>query len=120
MKYLSTLPLVCYALMFAFTCYVATVLGHWPYYANPDPKELRQSFLVNAVTIAMLLGALSLLLVPLGYAIWRAALRIRQLQTPPHRAFLAVYFVGLTVWVFDLMALHGGMPWHSIVDWLLD
>ena len=120
MRRFSLLPLVCYALMFAYACYGAFLIGHWPYYAHPDPKELPVRALLDTVAIIMLVGALSLVLVPVGYAMWRLAVKLKHRAVPQHRVWVMLYVAGVTIWIVDFAALHGKTPWHSILSWILD
>jgi hypothetical protein len=120
MRRFSILPLVCFALMFAYAAYGAVVVGHWPYYAHPDPKELPLPRLFAAVAIITLAGALSLLLLPIGYATWRLALRLKHRAVPTHRTWVGLYAAGAMLWVADFAALHGRLPWHSVLNWILD
>jgi hypothetical protein len=120
MKRLSILPLLCYALMVAYAGYGAAVVGHWPYYAHPDPKGLPVPALLTVAAIAMLVGSLSVLLLPLAYAGWRLVLRQKRRSLPAHRTWVWLYAAGAAVWIADFAALHGRMPYHSIVNWILD
>ena len=120
MKRFSILPLACYAIMLAYAGYGALVVGHWPYYAHPDPKELPLEFLLGAVAIVMLVGVAALLLIPIGYVAWRVAVAMRHQQIDARRKAVIVYSAGALLWVLDFAALHGDMPWHSTLNWLLD
>ena len=106
--------------MFGYACYGAFVVGHWPYYAHPDPKELPLRALLNAVAIVMLAGALSLVLLPIVYGLWRLVVKLKHRAVPNHRTWLILYTTGAMIWIVDFTALHGRMPWHSILSWLLD
>jgi hypothetical protein len=120
MRRFSILPLACYALLFAYACYGAVVVGHWPYYAHPDPKQLPVRALAFAATFILLVGAFALLLLPVGYAIWRLILKLKQQAAPNHRVWVILYAAGATFWIADYAALHRRLPWHSIINWILD
>ena len=96
------------------------VTGHWPYYNHPDPKELPNSLLFQVVGIAFLMGALSLPVLPFGYAVWRFAVERKHQVVPKHGTWMMLYVAGATVWIADFAALHGRLPWHSVLGWLLD
>src|SRR5687767_13461639 len=117
MKRFSVLPLVCYVLLFAYAGYGAFVIGHWPYYAHPDPRELPLRVLLHTAVIIMLAGALSLIVLPMGYAMWRLVMKLKHRAVPQHRTWVMLYLIGSIIWVADFAALQGRMPWHSILNW---
>lgn len=106
--------------MFAYACYGAIVVGHWPYYANPDPKVLPGRLLLNFIGIVMLIGVLSALLLPFGYATWRIVMHLRHRPLPKHGTWVWVYAAGLVIWILDLTALYEWMSWHSLISWIID
>jgi hypothetical protein len=120
MRYATTLPLACFVAMFAYACYGAAVVGHWPYYAHPDPKELPHRVLLHVTGAFMLVGAASLVLVPPGYGVWRAVTHLREGRTPKHRRWVWIYCAGATPWFLDWVAMVSRAPWHSVISWLLD
>ena len=120
MRRFALLPLACYAVMFAYACYGAAVVGHWPYYAHPDPKELPLRTLLYVVTIIMLIGALSVLLLPIGYAVWRLVLKLKDRAVPKHRTWVLLYAVGAAVWIIDFVGVRVRMPWRSLIEWMID
>src|SRR5687768_16199731 len=120
MRRFASLPLACYAVMLAYSCYGAAVVGHWPYHANPDPKELPLRPLLHFVAIVMFTGGSSLFLLPMGYAVWRLVIRLKHCSPPNHRTWLLLYAAGGFLWILDFTAGFGRMPWHSIVSWILD
>ncbi len=120
MKRLSVLPLGCYAVMFAYACYVALMVGHWPYYAHPDPGTLGLRSVGYAVAITMIVGALSVILLPIGYSFWHLVATLKHRAVPSHRKWTMLYAIGAMCWILDYAALHGWAPWHSIISWLVD
>jgi hypothetical protein len=120
MRRLSLLPLFCFGIMLAYACYGAVVVGHWPYYAHPDPKELPARMLLQVVAMVMLIGAASVVCLPVGYAIWRGVLGVRKTPAPRHRVWVLWYLVGAIIWLLDFGALHDRLPWHSVISWILD
>jgi hypothetical protein len=106
--------------MAAYACYGFIVVGHWPYYAHPDPKELPARVLLQVTAIIMLVGALSLVAIPVGYAGWRTVMHLRRRPIPKHGTAILFYVAGAALWLVDFAALHGRVPWHSIISWILD
>ena len=120
MRRISLLPLASYAALLAYACYGAVVVGHWPYYAHPDPKELPVQVLLHIATIIMLMGVLSVLLLPIVYAAWRLVMRLQHRPVLQDSVWVWVYVAGAIAWIIDFSALHGKMPWHSVISWILD
>jgi hypothetical protein len=120
MRRFAILPLACYAVMLAYACYAAAVVGHWPFYAHPDPKELPVRTLLHIVAIVMLIGALSVLLLPVSYTIWRSAMKLKDRTVPKHRTWVLLYAAGGIIWLLDFAAVHGRLPWRSLIDWIID
>jgi hypothetical protein len=107
-------------MMFVYACYGAAVVGHWPYYAHPDPKELPHRTLLHVAAIVMLIGALSVLLVPVGHVVWRLVQRLRHSEVREHRRWLLLYVVGMVIWILDCVSMFSRGPWHSIISWIVD
>ena len=120
MKRFALLPLVCFALLLAYAGYAMFVTGHWPYYNHPDPKQLPNSALFKMVGVAFLGGARSRVVRPCGYAVWRFAVERKHQAVPKHGAWVMLYLAGASVWIVDFAALHGRLPWHSVLGWLVD
>lgn len=120
MRRLSLLPIVCFGVMLAYACYGATVVGHWPYYAHPDPKELPGRMLFQAVAIVMLIGVASVVCLPVGYTIWRCICVMRKAPPTRHRVWILWYLAGVSIWLLDYAAEHRRLPWHSVISWILD
>jgi hypothetical protein len=120
MRRFSLLPLACYGVLIAYACYAWFQIGHWPYYAHPDPKELPHRVLLNIATFAFLVGICSVIIVPVGYLIWRMVMAWRKKPAPPHRRPVLWYLAGVALWVLDSVAEPAAMPWTSNISWLLD
>ena len=120
MKRFSLLPLACYGALIAYACYAWFQLGHWPYYAHPDPKELPHRVLLNVTSAVFLAGVAAILLIPFGYLVWRAVAAWRKKPVPPHRRPVVWYMTGTALWVLDLAAEFTSLPWSSNIGWLLD
>src|SRR5688572_6312001 len=85
MRRFSLLPLACYGALIAYACYAWFQIGHWPYYAHPDPKELPHRELLSIMTAVFLVGVGSVILVPVGYPVWRGVMTWRKKPAAPHR-----------------------------------
>jgi hypothetical protein len=120
MRHAALLPLACYAVLFGYAGYGWWMMGHWPYYAHPDPKELPRRVLLSIATVAFIVGALFLVLIPIAYAGWRGAASWRKRPTAPHRKTVLWYSAGLAVWVLDMIPEFTDAPWSSNISWLLD
>ena len=120
MKTLSILPIVCYGLIVAYACYAAAVVGHWPYYAHPDPKDLPLRGLVYVADIILLIGLVTVVLVPIVYGAYRTKAAWSKVQVPPHRAAVGLYCFGALSWVADVAAEFANLPWKSLAGWVAD
>ncbi len=107
----GSIPLLAILLFYAFVVAVRLVIGHWPAYGNPDPKQLPECLLPLEVAVTLLLiavGAGPALLVPVVIAAWHD--RFRWLLGPA-AAYLASWFL--------LVALAYLDP-SGFFDWLAD
>ncbi len=106
--------------MLTYACYASVVVGHWPYYAHPDPKELPLSYLLSAVSWILLLGLASVILIPLGYGTCRLIARWRKTPFAVHRAAVGFYLAGAILWTADISAEFTRLPWKSLAGWVID
>lgn len=120
MSRLSAVPLICFVILFAYACYGWAVVGHWPYYAHPDPKQLPFRPLLRLVSLVTFAGVLSLLVLPVAYAVARTVAATRKQTLVLPQSTLPLYFTGTALWVADFVVLKAGGPWHSMLNWLLD
>jgi len=120
MRKLSLLPLVCYGTLVAYACYAWVQIGHWPYYAHPDPKELPHRALLSITSAVFLLGVSSMIFVPVGYLVYRVVAAARKKAISPHRGPAVLYLTGAALWVLDFAAEFTALPWSSNISWLLD
>lgn len=114
------LPLACYGVLIAYACYAWFQVGHWPYYAHPDPKELPHKLLLGITGRVAAVGLISILLVPLGFLVRRLVGFIRKKPMPWPRQAKLFFLVGAVVWVLDLAAELSRLPWNSNMGWLAD
>ena len=120
MRHVALLPIVCYVVILGYACYGWMTSGQWPYYAHPDPKELPHRALLHIASAAFLIGALSVILIPVGYSGRRAVASWRRRPVELRRNALLCYVAGLALWVFDLIPEFTDAPWSSNISWLLD
>ncbi|RXK55768.1 hypothetical protein ESB00_07745 [Oleiharenicola lentus] len=120
MSRLSALPLVCFLVLFAYGCYGTVVVGHWPYYAHPDPKELPLRPLSYAVALTSLAGILAVLALPIAYTVARGIAAWRKQPLTLRHGTLPLYFMGSALWVADFVVMKSGGPWHSLLSWIMD
>ena len=114
----SVLPIVCYAALLAYAIYAALVVGHWPYYSHPDPKELPAGALTAAVLVITLFGLLSVVLIPVVYAGYRAIALWKRWQFRTAVSSIVIFTIGAAVWAIDFTLIHVGK--HSLISWILD
>ena len=114
----SVLPLVCYAALLAYAIYAATVVGHWPFYAHPDPKDLPAGQLTALLGGLTLLGLASCVLIPVVYFIRRAATSSKKQQFQAAVSSITLFAVGAAIWAIDFTLIHVGK--HSLISWILD
>ena len=120
MKQLTILPLLGYAVLLGYAGYATVVIGHWPYYAHPDPKDLPGPTLLRIVSGAMAVSLAMVVALPIGYAIRRAVAAWKKQSLAPHPAPLLIYGAGALVWILDLAAEFTPLPWSSLTSWMLD
>jgi hypothetical protein len=116
---IAALPLIGYLVLLGFACYASFVVGHWPSYANPDPKTLPVPCL--GVTVGLLVLA-SIFLVPITPCVLGLVHLIARIRQKPLGGSLriawAAWVIGLSVWVFEAsraIARRGGL-----LDWIFD
>ena len=119
-RYFSILPLACYVVLIGYACYSWSQTGHWPYYAHPDPQELPHGWLLPLTSIVLLVGLISLVVIPAGYVVGRAIAAGKGRSMSLHRHTVMLYLAGATLWVLDLAAEFTAAPWSSTISWLLD
>jgi hypothetical protein len=89
-------------IVIGFAIIAAIRVGHWPYYSNPDPKELHLPLLHGA---ALLSYPLALLIMPIGLGFvflgWGAL----------KRRDVLVFAVGAAGWVFMFPIIGGLFVW---------
>ena len=119
----SVLPAICYAVLLVFACLAALQIGHWPYYAHPDPKELLSLRAVYLIaSYATLLGVVSVVVLPACYAIFRTLAQWRKwrkwrFEKKPKGIIL--YSVGATLWILDFVLMFTHSRW-SLMSWIFD
>jgi hypothetical protein len=116
----SLLPLACYGVLVAYACYAWFHVGHWPYYAHPDPKELPHAALLTITWVVTAVGIFSIVLVPLGFLVRRLFGFIRKQPMPWPRWAKLLFLAGAAVWVLDISAELSRLPWSSNLSWLAD
>ena len=120
MSRLSPIPLVCYLILVAYACYAAATIGHWPYYAHPDPSELPLPSLGNVVLLTTLAGLLSVLLLPVLYGSYRALAAWRKWPISPSRKAVGLYAIGAALWSLDVTFEFVNGPLPSLAGWIFD
>lgn len=110
---LGFLLLAPYASILLHAVYCYFLVGHWPSYNNPDPKNL-PSILGLAASILWLAALVSIALYPLT-SLFLKALRKTDANRQ-ERVFswhLGVFLAGLFFWVLDIQYIH-------LISWELD
>lgn len=119
MTRLSIIPLACYAVLVAYACFAAAIVGHWPYYSEPDPKNLPLQPLYSIVAYTSLAGVLSIFIVPAIYAghclvaKWRRVDLNAKMRRP-----VTIYCLGAVAWLADLGLTAAGR--QTLISWLID
>ena len=99
------IPLAAFIVLIAFALFAALKAGHWPYYSNPDPKDLKTPLLHAAALLAYPIALVSIpacLLVVI--AAWRS-LRCRD---------IGLFMVGVALWTFTTPVT------GQLFGWLID
>ena len=99
------LPVLTFVILVGFALVAAVRTGHWPYYGNPDPKELHLPFWHGA---ALLSFPVALMSIPIGLFVvilgW-PSLRGRD---------VIVFTAGTAAWAFILPII------GKLFEWLID
>ena len=99
------IPLVAFSALGGFATIARIRVGHWPYYSNPDPKDLNLPFFHVAALVsypvALVSVPLGLLLVVLAWDTLR-------------RRDVAVFALGSALWAFFLPTT------GRLFEWLID
>ena len=120
MHRVSILPAICYAVLFVFACCAAVQIGHWPYYAHPDPKDLPSLRTVyRAASYATLMGLVSVILLPVGHVMFRAFAAWRKWRIDQKTRGVALYCAGATLWIIDVVFGLTYSRW-SLISWVFD
>ncbi len=61
---LATVPLTGYLIVLCFAFAAMLQIGHWPYYAHPDPKELNMPIWLDVSAVGFLASALGAISIP--------------------------------------------------------
>lgn len=117
-RYINLFPLVCFFALFAYACYAALVVGHWPYYAFPDPKDLPAGHLTTWLALLALVGFASVVFIPIGYAVFRASARWKSWQLPDQGGALTWYGIAAAPWLLDLVIAYFSR--YSLLSWIFD
>lgn len=116
LSHLSILPLACYGALIAYACYAAMVVGHWPYYSHPDPKQLPGRPLVGVFAFITMLGLLSVVVLPAAYGAYRAIAASKEWTLPAQMKPVLLYSMGAAIWVLDVAAEFNDLPWPSLMS----
>jgi hypothetical protein len=117
-RYINLVPLLSFGALLVYACYAATVVGHWPYYSAPDPKDLPASHLTTPLLSFSALGFVLVLLIPIGYLVFRVLARVRKWQLRDQKGAFVWYAVGAAPWLLDLV-----LAWasgYSLIVWIMD
>jgi hypothetical protein len=110
------MPLCGYLVLVVFAAVVAQKVGHWPWYSNPDPKDLHWPSVTAPVSLVTIVSLLSIPVATTALivaTVWRYCqhrlrehrkLRLRQ------GAWLGL---GVAAWIYDLK--RGGL-----LNWIMD
>jgi hypothetical protein len=99
------LPAIAFVILIGFATIASIRVGHWPYYSNPDPKELHLPLLHAAALFSYPLALISL---PIGLLI--ALLSFDSLR----RRDIIVFTTGAAAWAF-IFPIVG-----RLFEWLVD
>jgi hypothetical protein len=120
LKNLCLLPLVSYGVLIVYACYAWFQVGHWPYYAHPDPSELPYRLLGYITGVIFLAGAISILLLPVGLLIGRLIAAGRGDSSPSLHRSTVLYLAGAALWLTDFSAERTAVLWTSNIGWFID
>jgi len=114
------LPLACYVLLVAAACYSWAVVGRWPSYGTPDPKNLPVRAVHTIASIATLVGIVSVLLLPIAELVCTVVRRLWRKVGRVHDPRIVLFYgIGAVLWIVDVLR------WRSIdagglVNWIFD
>jgi hypothetical protein len=114
MKIVYSIPLIGYLVLFCFGAYAAFVVGHWPFYGNPDPKDLPTGGFREVVLLTSTIAAAAtpVLVTTFLARLWEGAWPLRTKRFEGCALALAAAF-----WGFELFHLQSA---GCLANWLLE
>ena len=116
---LSTVPVVGYGVLFAFACIAYLMVGNWPHYSHPDPKELSLPIVHGFVRLFMYVSWLLILGNPLVYVVsavgWKNKNAMERLRFLRH---IGIFAIGAGLWAFEFYQAHRTN--EGLMSWVLD
>jgi hypothetical protein len=109
---LSAPPWVLLASAYTFAFRAALYLGHWPYYAHPDPKDLPARFHPQSEILEFLIP--TIISVIITCKVWRLVIRLAPWPRPVPYALTALLVLWLLPIVLAMLDPLGVFEW--IVD----
>ena len=117
--FVALIPLGCYLLLVAAACYSWAVVGNWPSYGRPDPKDLPIRAVAQVASFATLVGIAAVILCPLAEMVFVGVRGLRRSNWRPHSRRIFVYYaIGAVLWIVGVIGWvtsHGGL-----VNWIFD
>lgn len=101
-------------MLLCFALFSRLKIGHWPYYAHPDPKQLDAPFLHSITLFGFLLSFLAVVIAPLALVV--AAFIDEKEPGIKKKIFfhtMAVYLLGISLWSLDISM-------GEFTNWLID
>ena len=99
------IPLLTFLALFGFAAIAWARVGHWPYCANPDPKDLNLPFLHGAALFSLPIGFVS---------IPACLLMVIAAWSSLKRRDVVAYTLGAAAWAF-ILPITG-----HLFEWLID
>jgi hypothetical protein len=116
----AMLPLACYVLLVAAACYSWAVVGSWPSYGNPDPKNLPVRAVYTTAIIATLIGIVSVLILPIAELAFMAVRRLWRKEWRLHGTRIVVFYgIGAALWIVDVLRWRR-VDASGLVNWIFD
>lgn len=104
-----------YLIVLCFAFVAMLKIGHWPYYAHPDPKELGMPIWLAVSSYGFIASALGAFLIPSILALVHLLSRDKDAPKTKGAVILAlvIYIIGVGLWVIDFSM-------GNFSNWVLD
>lgn len=110
----GSLQLGSYVYIIVYATIAMLLIGHWPSYNNPDPKNLPTVFLNHIADLLVFMSLLSVLVYPI-------ILLVAAKKDFLKKWHFWVYLSGIAIWTLDMLYFHVMNPYQGgLLSWIFD